>query len=160
MSSAIDPFFLFEHPSNIAAMSTLLDSEKFQVVEVKSLIGPTNNTIAIIELLKEDFDEDDLPYIVKTGIRREIMYDRESIHTAFHRILDKDRSTKTLYINVPVGFNPTVVNVINALITHGIDLGENSIDVAHIKSTNIIHITTTDKSIRFYGDIMIAFNEH
>lgn len=157
MSSAIDPFFLFENPTNLASLEILLEPEKFEVIDVKKAVGPCNNTIATIDILTESEDEDGLPTIVKTGVRRELMYDRQHISDALKSVLSMDSVTKTLYVNLMASDLPDTYHIYRALVQNGIDVGRDAITVTHIANTDIVHIETNNKSIRFYGDMMIAF---
>lgn len=157
MSSSIDPFFLFDHPTNIASLSFLLEPEKFEVIQVKEVIGPCNNTIAIVDILKEDLDEDDLPIIVKTGVRREVMYDREQLINGIVATLPIDPLSKIYYIEVNSDDFIDSDFVINKLRQYQLDVGDNAIEVLTIANTNVMQLKTTNKSLRFYGEAFIAF---
>lgn len=153
---SIDPFFLFTEPGNLAALLLLLEPEKFEVIEVKKSIGPCNNTIAIVDILQEDEDIDGLPIIVKSGVRRELMYDRTDLTTALKLVLPMEEETERLYVEIESGSDVDVYTVLNALRNHGIDVGDDAITVNPIKTTDVIEIITTSKSIRFSGRALIA----
>lgn len=157
MSSYLDPYFLFSHQGNRVALAQLLDSEKFKTIKVKPTINLCNNTIALLEILREDLDEDDLPIIVSTGIQREIHYDREDLNAAFHKVLSQDHHGRHV-VKVPANFYLETDDVVAALIANGINVGNNAIEIYRIGTSEVIHISTTDKSIRFKGSARIVLH--
>lgn len=155
MSSSLDPYFLFTHLGNQIALSLLLDPEKIKTLKVKPTINLCNNTIALLEILREDLDDDDLPIIVCSGIQREIHYDREDLNEAFTKVLTQDSKGRHI-LNVPSDFYLDARDVNKALIQNGIYVGEDAIQIYRIGQSEIIQIDTTDKSIRFNGSARVV----
>ena len=155
MSNSQDPNFLFNSPGNINAISYLLSPEAFNIIEVKRVNSPTNNTIALLELLAEDEDEDGLPIVVKTNIKREIHYDRELLSTALTNVLERDTDGR-LTLSAPEGFVVTTEAMVELLIENGFNVGEDAITARTIGKTDIVELITTSKSIRYSGSARIA----
>lgn len=157
MSLYLDPYFLFSHQGNSIALAHLLDPEKFMTWKVKPTINLCNNSIAQLEILREGLDEDDLPIIVNTGIYREIHYDREDLDVAFHKVLQQDHHGRHV-VKVPSNFYLDNEDVIDALTANGINVGDSAIEIYRIGTSEVIHVNTTDKSIRFKGSARIVLH--